>query len=83
VPIQAAYGRRALAVDPDHHPVGVHGDDLAPGEAPQQIGTIQVIQGARWVTSEQGRSAPAEVDSALNPAAEAIYGACWREDLDP
>jgi hypothetical protein len=71
------------AGDLDQRPVRVHGDDLAPGEAPQRTGTIQVIQGARWVTSEQGRSAPAEVDSALDPAAEAIYGACWREDLDP
>jgi hypothetical protein len=67
-----------LAVDLDRRPVGLHGGDLAAGDAPQQTGAIQVIQGARWVTSEQGRSAPAAVDSALGPAAEVIYGACWR-----
>jgi hypothetical protein len=44
-----------LAVDLDRRPVGLHGGDLAAGDAPQQTGAIQVIQGARWVTSEQGQ----------------------------
>ena len=34
-------------VDLDHRPVGVHGDDPAAGEAPQQTGAVQVVQRAR------------------------------------
>jgi hypothetical protein len=75
----------SFAVDLDHRPVRVHGDDPAAGEAPQQTGTLQVIQGACWMTSEQGLSVPAEVDSATDssarhskgPASDAAALRCW------
>ena len=60
-------------VDLGHRPVRVHGDDPAAGDAPQQTGTLQVIQGACWMTSEQGQNIPAEVRGTLSPAAAAMY----------
>jgi hypothetical protein len=33
-------------VDLDRRPVGLHGADLAAGDAPQQTGAVQVIQRA-------------------------------------
>jgi hypothetical protein len=41
--------------------------------APQQTGAVQVIQRARWMTSEQGQRIPAEVGGTLSPAAAAMY----------
>ena len=58
------------AVDLDHRPVGLHGGDLAAGDAPQQTGAVQR---ARWMTSEQGQRIPAEVGGTLSPAAAAMY----------
>jgi hypothetical protein len=43
------------AVDLDRRPVALHGGDLAAGDAPQQTGAVQVIQRARWMTSDQGQ----------------------------
>ena len=60
-------------VDLDHRPVRVHGDDPAAGDAPQQTGAVQVVQRARWMTSEQGQRIPAEVGGTLSPAAAAMY----------
>jgi len=48
------------AVDLDRRPVGPHGGDLAAGDAPQQTGAVQVIQRARWMTSEQGLNIPTQ-----------------------
>ena len=62
-----------LAVDLDRRPVGLHGGDLAAGDAPQQTGAVQVVQRARWMTSEQGQRIPAEVGGTLSPAAAAMY----------
>src|SRR5882757_6793607 len=62
------------AVDFDRRPVALPGGDLAAGDAPQQTGTVQVIQRARWMTSEQGQRIPAEVGGTLSPAAAAMYG---------
>ena len=56
-----------LAVDLDHRPVGVHADDPAAGEAPEQTGAVEVIEGACWVTSEQARGVPAEVGRSFGP----------------
>ncbi len=53
--------------------VGLHGADLAAGDAPQQTGAVQGVQRARWVTSEQGQRIPAEVGGTLSPAAAAMY----------
>jgi hypothetical protein len=39
-------------VDLDRRPVGLHGADLAAGDASQQTGAVQVIQRARWMTFE-------------------------------
>jgi acetyl-CoA acetyltransferase len=61
------------AVDLDRRPVGPHGGDLAAGDAPQQTGAVQVIQRARWMTSEQGQRIPAEVGGTLSPAAAAMF----------
>ena len=60
-------------VDLDRRPVALHGGDLAAGDAPQQTGAVQVIQRARWMTSEQGQRIPAEVGGTLSPAAAAMY----------
>jgi hypothetical protein len=38
---------------------------LPPENAPQQTGAVQVVQRARWMTSEQGGT--------LSPAAAAMY----------
>ena len=57
------------AVDLDRRPVALHGGDLAAGDAPQQTGAVQVVQRARWMTSEQGQRIPAEVGGTLSPAA--------------
>ena len=40
------------AVDLDRRPVALPGGDLAAGDAPQQTGAVQVVQRARWMTSE-------------------------------
>ena len=48
-------------VDLDRRPVALHGGDLAAGDAPQQTGAVQLIQRARWLTSEQGQRVPAIV----------------------
>ena len=61
------------AVDLDRRPVALHGGDLAAGDAPQQTGAVQVVQRARWMTSEQGQRIPAEVGGTLSPAAAAMY----------
>ena len=50
--------------------VGLHGGDLAAGDAPR---AVQVIQTALWMTSEQGQRIPAEVGGTLSPAAAAMY----------
>src|SRR5437899_1038526 len=55
-------------VDLYRRPVALHGGDLAAGDAPQQTGAVQVIQQARWMTSEQGQRIPAEVGGTLSPA---------------
>jgi hypothetical protein len=60
-------------VDLARRPVGLHGGDLAAGDAPQQTGSIQVVQRARWMTSKQGQRIPAEVGGTLSPAAAAMY----------
>ncbi len=60
-------------VDLDRRPVALHGGDLAAGDAPQQTGAVQVVQRARWMTSEQGQRIPAEVGGTLSPAAAAMY----------
>ena len=57
-----------LPVDLDRRPVGVHLGDLAAGDAPHQTGTVEVIQRARWMTSEQGVGIPAEAGGTLGPA---------------
>jgi hypothetical protein len=61
------------AVDLDRRPVALHGGDLAAGDAPQQTGAVQVVQRARWMTSEQGQRIPAEVGGTLSRAAAAMY----------
>ena len=55
----------------DRCQVGLHEGDA--GDAPQQTGAVQVIQRARWMTSEQGQRIPAEVGGTLSPAAAAMY----------
>src|SRR5712672_3539992 len=60
-------------VDLDRRPVALHGGDFAAGDAPQQTGAVQVVQRARWMTSEQGQRIPAEVGGTLSPAAAAMY----------
>ena len=62
-----------LAVDLERRPVGLHGADLAAGDTLHQTGAGQVIQRARWMTSEQGQRIPAEVGGTLSPAAAAMY----------
>ena len=42
---------------------------LPPENGPQQTGAVQVVQRARWMTSEQGQRIPAEVGGTLSPAA--------------
>jgi len=56
-----------LAVDLDHRPIGVHGDDPAAGEAPEQTGAVEVIEGPCWMTSKQARGVPAEVGRSFGP----------------
>jgi hypothetical protein len=56
-----------LTVDLDHGPVGVHADDLAAADAPEQARTLQVIQRAPWMTCEQTLGVPAEASGALGP----------------
>jgi hypothetical protein len=65
-----------LAIDLDHRPVGVHGDDPAAGEAPQQTGALQVIKRAYWMTSEQGGSVPAQVGGPVGPKLAQIEKSC-------
>ena len=43
------------AVDLDRRPVGLHGGDLAAGDAPQQTGAVQVVQRARWMTARSAQ----------------------------
>ena len=46
---------------------------LPPENGPQQTGAVQVVQRARWMTSEQGQRIPAEVGGSLTPTAAAMY----------
>src|SRR5712675_937933 len=46
---------------------------LPPENGPQQTGAVQVVQRARWMTSEQGQRIPAEVGGSLPPTAAAMY----------
>jgi hypothetical protein len=59
-------------VDLNRRSVALHGDDLAAGDAPQQIGAVQVVQRARWMTSEQGLRIPADIGGTLSRAAAAM-----------
>ena len=60
------------AVDLDRRPVALHGGDLAAGDALEQTGAVQVIQRARWMTSEQGQRIPADIGGTLSRAAAAM-----------
>jgi hypothetical protein len=79
-----------LAIDLDHGPVGVHVDDLAPAEPPDEPGALEVIKRAPWMASKQARGIPAEVGSAHGPvpiekvanvAQENAPAMCWYCDM--
>src|SRR5712672_391905 len=40
---------------------------ILPPEMRQQTGAVQVVQGARWMTSEQGQRIPAQVGREFGP----------------
>jgi hypothetical protein len=65
-----------LAVDLESRPVSVHADDPASAEAPEQTGAVEVIEGACWMTSEQGLRVPAEVGGTLGPGLALVEKPC-------
>ena len=49
---------------------------ILPPEMRQQTGAVQVVQGARWMTSEQGQRIPAQVGRAFGPGLPRVEKPC-------